>query len=48
MYWRYESDKTAYAGIKFDCTDRPENEDSPEAQRARQGELESKDFQRTR
>lgn len=46
LYWRYESDGTAYADVKFDDNNVPENYDSPEARRARQGELESRDYQR--
>lgn len=48
MYWRYESDGTAYAGVKFDDSDVNENYDSEESKRARQGALEAEDFARTR
>jgi len=47
LYWRYESDGTAYAGIKFDDDNKPENFDSIEAQRARQGALEAEEYRRT-
>ncbi|RZI83379.1 MAG: DUF2235 domain-containing protein [Rubrivivax sp.] len=48
LYWRYETDGTAYADIKFDDSNIAENYDSEEAKRARQGELEAREFQRTR
>ncbi len=48
LYWRYESDGTAYSDIKFDDTDVPENHDSPESKAARQGALEAREFQWTR
>ncbi|RQP23751.1 T6SS phospholipase effector Tle1-like catalytic domain-containing protein [Piscinibacter terrae] len=48
LYWRYESDGTAYAGVRFDDNDVDENYDSEEARRARQGALEAREFQWTR
>jgi hypothetical protein len=48
MYWRYESDGTAYADVKFDDTNVNENYDSVEAKRARQGAIEAREYGRTR
>jgi hypothetical protein len=48
LFWRYESDGTAYADIKFDDSGVAENYDSEEAKRARQGDLEAREFQLTR